>query len=82
MSISTERTSWPLLAVVLVSLLGEHYPMLQRNLLYTAITRGRELVVLLGSKRTVGLAVRNNKIRQRYSFLGDRLRRGTERAGR
>ena len=66
--------------VVLVPLLGEHYPMLQRNLLYTAITRGRELVVLLGSKRTVGAAVRNNRIRQRYSFLAERLRRaGAER---
>lgn len=60
---------------VIVPLLGEHYPMLQRNLLYTAVTRGRELVVLLGSKRTVGAAVRNNRIRQRYSFLAERLRR-------
>ncbi|MFH1279420.1 MAG: ATP-binding domain-containing protein, partial [Candidatus Eisenbacteria bacterium] len=60
---------------VIVPLLGEHYPMLQRNLLYTAITRGRELVVLLGSNRTVGAAVRNNRIRQRYSFLAERLRR-------
>jgi len=64
--------------VVLVPLLGEHYPMLQRNLLYTAITRGRDLVVLLGSKRTVGIAVRNNRIRQRYSFLAERLRRAGE----
>lgn len=60
---------------VVFPLLGEHFPMLQRNLLYTAITRGRELVIVLGTGRTIGMAVRNNQIVNRYSFLAERLRR-------
>ncbi|NNE09611.1 MAG: ATP-dependent RecD-like DNA helicase [Gemmatimonadetes bacterium] len=59
---------------VIVPLLSEHFPMLQRNLLYTAITRGRELVIVLGTEKTLAMAVRNDRIARRYSFLGERLR--------
>jgi exodeoxyribonuclease V alpha subunit len=76
-AVSVHKSQGSEYRAVIVPLLGEHFPMLQRNLLYTAITRGRELVVLLGSKRTVGAAVRNNRIRHRYSFLAQRLRSGT-----
>jgi len=47
--------------------------MLQRNLLYTAITRARKVVVLVGSKRALGMAVHNNKPSERYSGLKERL---------
>jgi len=47
--------------------------MLQRNLLYTGITRGKKLVVLVGSRRAVNIAVKNDKIRQRYTRLAERL---------
>jgi len=47
--------------------------MLQRNLLYTAITRAKRLVVLVGSKRAIGIAVRNNKVQHRYTNLASRL---------
>jgi len=47
--------------------------MLQRNLLYTAITRARRLCVLAGSRRAIGMAVRNNKVTQRYTALEWRL---------
>jgi len=60
--------------VVVVPLHTQHYTMLQRNLLYTAITRGERIVVLVGSKRAVGLAVRNNRLKQRNTRLGDLLR--------
>ncbi len=50
-----------------------HYPMLQRNLLYTAITRGRRLVLLIGSARAINMAIRNNRIQQRNSRLKERL---------
>jgi exodeoxyribonuclease V alpha subunit len=50
--------------------------MLQRNLLYTAITRARQLVVLVGTRRAIGIAVRNNKVRERHSGLSVRLREG------
>ena len=58
---------------VVVPLLTQHYPMLQRNLLYTAITRGRRLVVVVGSRRALAMAVRNNRPGERNSMLRDRL---------
>jgi exodeoxyribonuclease V alpha subunit len=47
--------------------------MLQRNLLYTAITRARQLCVLVGSKRAIAIAINNNRVAQRYSALAWRL---------
>ncbi len=58
---------------VVVPVLTQHYPMLQRNLLYTAITRGRRLVVVVGSRRALGMAVRNGRPGERNSMLGIRL---------
>ncbi len=59
---------------VVVALHTQHYRMLQRNLLYTAITRAKGLVVLVGTRRAVGIAVKNDKVRKRYSGLQARLR--------
>ena len=56
-----------------VPVLTQHYPMLQRNLLYTAITRGRRLVVVVGSRRALAMAVRNDRPGERNSLLGKRL---------
>ena len=50
-----------------------HYPMLQRNLLYTAITRAKRLLVVVGTKKAIAIATRNDAIRRRYSGLADRL---------
>jgi exodeoxyribonuclease V alpha subunit len=47
--------------------------MLYRNLLYTAVTRAKSVVVLVGTRRAVGLAVRNIKTEQRFSSLAERL---------
>ena len=58
---------------VVVPLVTQHYIMLQRNLLYTAITRARELCVIVGSRRAIGIAVRNDKISQRFTALDWRL---------
>jgi exodeoxyribonuclease V alpha subunit len=58
---------------VIVPLLTQHYVLLQRNLLYTAITRGKKLVILIGSKRALAIAVRNNKTAARFSRLRERL---------
>jgi exodeoxyribonuclease V alpha subunit len=54
---------------MVVPLLSQHYIMLQRNLLYTAITRIKRLVVLVGSKSAIAIAVRNNKVQRRYTNL-------------
>lgn len=58
---------------VVISLLTEQSIMLQRNLLYTAITRGRKLVVVVGQKRAIDMAVRNAESRRRFSRLRERL---------
>ncbi len=60
--------------VVIIPLLNQHYMMLQRNLLYTAITRARKLAVLVGSKRAISIAVSNNRIATRNTRLANRLR--------
>jgi len=59
---------------VLLVLSTHHYLLLARNLLYTAVTRGQRLVVLLGSKRALGMAVKNDRPIRRYSQLASRLR--------
>jgi len=51
----------------------QHYMMLQRNLLYTAITRAKELVVLVGTKKAMAMAIRNDKVARRYTGLAKRL---------
>jgi exodeoxyribonuclease V alpha subunit len=58
---------------VVILLTTQHYRLLQRNLLYTAITRGRKLVCLIGSQKAVGIAIRNNEIRLRRTTLRQRL---------
>ncbi|RME45676.1 MAG: ATP-dependent RecD-like DNA helicase, partial [Deltaproteobacteria bacterium] len=61
---------------VLVPLLTQHYMMLARNLLYTAITRGKRLVVLVGAIKALRMAIRNNRIEKRYTLLCRRLEGG------
>ncbi len=58
---------------VVLPILTQHYMLLQRNLLYTAVTRAKQLVVLVGNKKAIALAVRNNKIAQRNTRLAERL---------
>ncbi len=58
---------------VVIPLLTQHYVLLQRNLLYTAVTRGRKLVIVVGSKKAMAIAVKNDKPQNRYTFLKERL---------
>jgi exodeoxyribonuclease V alpha subunit len=59
--------------VIVMPIVTQHYMMLQRNLLYTAITRARKLCVVVGSRRAIGMAVKNNKVAQRFTALEWRL---------
>ena len=59
--------------VVIMPVTMSHYIMLQRNLLYTAVTRARKLLILVGQKKAVVMAVKNNLIQKRYSSLIDKL---------
>ncbi len=61
---------------VVMPLTTQHYMMLQRNLLYTAITRARELVVIVGTKQALGMAVRNNQVALRHTTLAQRIQAG------
>jgi exodeoxyribonuclease V alpha subunit len=58
---------------VVIPLTMAHYVMLQRNLLYTAITRGKKLVIVIGSKKAMLIAVNSNKISRRHTWLQRRL---------
>jgi len=58
---------------VIIPVLTQHYAMLQRNLLYTGVTRGKRLVVLVGQKKAIAIAVRNISGRRRWSKLREWL---------
>ena len=58
---------------VILTLTSSHYVMLQRNLLYTAVTRAVKLMIIVGTKRALSLAVSNNRISKRYTSLLNRL---------
>lgn len=62
---------------VVIPLVTQHYAMLARNLLYTGVTRGRKLVVLVGQKKALAIAVRNRGGRRRWSKLREWLAGGT-----
>jgi exodeoxyribonuclease V alpha subunit len=54
---------------VVIPLAAQHYMLLQRNLIYTGITRGKRLLVLIGQKKALTIAVRNDRPQRRYSGL-------------
>lgn len=60
--------------VVILPLYPQHYPLLSRNLLYTALTRAKGLAILVGPAKAVAMAVRRVEDQQRYTALGERLR--------
>ncbi|MEN8097518.1 MAG: ATP-dependent RecD-like DNA helicase [Chloroflexota bacterium] len=72
-AISVHKSQGSEYRAVVIPVATQHYVMLQRNLLYTAITRARELVVLVGTKKALAMAVRNDKPAIRYSGLAHRL---------
>ncbi|GAB4338490.1 MAG: ATP-dependent RecD-like DNA helicase [Phototrophicales bacterium] len=71
--ISIHRSQGSEYPVIVLPILTQHYMMLQRNLIYTAITRARDVVVMVGNRQAVQMAVRNNKVEKRYSGLLYRL---------
>jgi exodeoxyribonuclease V alpha subunit len=66
---------------VVIPLTTQHYPMLRRNLLYTGVTRGRRLVVIVGQRRAIGIAVRGGQSLRRWSKLKDWLEMPRQREG-
>jgi exodeoxyribonuclease V alpha subunit len=72
-AISVHKAQGSEFPAVVLPVVTSHYLMLQRNLLYTAITRAKSLCVLTGSRKAISMAVRNNKVAQRYTALEWRL---------
>jgi exodeoxyribonuclease V alpha subunit len=59
--------------VVIIPVLMQHYTMLKRNLIYTAVTRGKKLVIIIGEIKALSLALKENRIKKRYSKLKEFL---------
>jgi exodeoxyribonuclease V alpha subunit len=67
---------------VVIPLATQHYPMLERNLLYTGVTRGKQLVVIIGQPKALAIAVRTIRSTRRLTNLAERLRQGEKGAGK
>ncbi len=72
-AVSVHKSQGSEYPVVVMPVLVQHYVLLQRNLIYTGVTRGRELVILVGTKKALAIGIRNDKTRKRYTRLRDRL---------
>ena len=74
-AISVHKAQGSEFPAVVIPLVTQHYLMLQRNLLYTAVTRAKKLCVLVGSKRAIAIAVHNDQVSRRYTALDWRLKK-------
>ncbi|MCX5816692.1 MAG: ATP-dependent RecD-like DNA helicase, partial [Proteobacteria bacterium] len=72
-AISVHKSQGSEYPVVIIPVLTQHYMLLQRNLIYTGITRGKKLVILIGTKKALSIAINNNKPQKRYTMLRERL---------
>ncbi|MHB8109132.1 MAG: SF1B family DNA helicase RecD2 [Syntrophorhabdaceae bacterium] len=73
-AISVHKSQGSEYPVVIVPVLTQHYLLLQRNLIYTAMTRGKKLVYLIGTKKALSIAIRNDNPQKRYTLLAQRIR--------
>jgi exodeoxyribonuclease V alpha subunit len=73
-AISIHKSQGSEFKCVIIPILTSHYMLLQRNLLYTALTRARELAILVGSKKAIGMAVNKNVVEKRFTGLKELLR--------
>ncbi len=73
-AVSVHKSQGSEYPAVVIPVTTQHYLLLQRNLIYTAVTRARKLVVLVGSRRALAIAVKNNAPGERYTRLSDRLK--------
>ena len=72
-AVSVHKSQGSEYPVVIFPILTQHYILLQRNLIYTAVTRGRKLVVMVGSPRALAIGVNNSQTQQRFTRLRHRL---------
>jgi exodeoxyribonuclease V alpha subunit len=72
-AVSVHKSQGSEYPVVILPVVTQHYMLLQRNLIYTGITRAKKLVVMIGTKKALAIAIRNNKPQRRYTLLSERL---------
>ena len=72
-AVSVHKSQGSEYPAVIMPILTQHYILLQRNLIYTGVTRGRKLVVLVGTRRALAIGVHNDKTQRRYTHLKHRL---------
>ncbi len=72
--ISVHKSQGSEFECVVIPVSTQHFVMLQRNLLYTAVTRAKKLCVLVGTKKALAIAIKNNTVVQRFTSLAERLR--------
>ncbi|MFO7553704.1 MAG: ATP-dependent RecD-like DNA helicase [Desulfobacterales bacterium] len=72
-AVSVHKSQGSEYAAVVIPVLAQHYILLQRNLIYTAVTRGRKLVVMVGTRKALAIGVRNDKTQKRFTYLRHRL---------
>jgi exodeoxyribonuclease V alpha subunit len=73
-TISVHKSQGSEYPVVILPVTTQHYMLLQRNLIYTGITRAKKLVVLIGTKKALAIAIKNNKPQMRFTLLSERLK--------
>ena len=72
-AISVHKSQGSEYPAVVLPVMTQHYLLLQRNLIYTGITRGKKLVVLVGTKKALAIAIKDNKPQMRFTHLCQRL---------
>jgi exodeoxyribonuclease V alpha subunit len=72
-AVSVHKSQGSEYPAVVIPILTQHYMLLQRNLIYTGVTRGKKLVVIIGTKKALAIGVKNNKTENRYTYLRYRL---------
>jgi exodeoxyribonuclease V alpha subunit len=72
-AISVHKSQGSEYPAIVIPILTQHYILLQRNLIYTAVTRGRELVVVVGTRKAMAIGIKNDKPQKRHTFLKHRL---------
>ena len=81
-SLTTHKSQGSEYPACVIALHTQHYMMLQRNLVYTALTRAKKIAVFVGSKRAIGMAVRNTRVVPRNTRLAERLQKLVEGLGK
>ncbi|MBW2708183.1 MAG: ATP-dependent RecD-like DNA helicase [Deltaproteobacteria bacterium] len=72
-AVSVHKSQGSEYPAVIIPILIQHYMLLQRNLIYTAVTRGKKLVILVGTRKALAIGIRNDKTLKRYTLLEKRL---------